>query len=268
MSGNNVTSADNQQETLYYFSGFLTGEGSISLIKASNTKGRTGFYYTPDITISNADRDLLKTANQIMAKGRGIITPIKGGYNLSIRGKEKVKIVLAFLERYPPICGDLIHEKLDLLIRAVEILSLKEGKNKRQVGEEEKVESIRVRLREIKKTAQAKSYIHTREMNRDEIGFFLSGLVDAEGSMGMRRCGARFQPFFSVAMREKAVIDLFREYIGFGNIYYRPVSKLYHFETGKREYVKRLCSYFLQTYPVRLKKNQDRLLQLQRILND
>ena len=64
MSGKKVTSADNQQETLYYFSGFLAGEGSISIIKANNTKGRSGYYYTTDITISNADKSLLKEMNR------------------------------------------------------------------------------------------------------------------------------------------------------------------------------------------------------------
>lgn len=91
MSGNKATSADNQQETLYYFSGFLTGESSLSLIKATNKKGGTGFYYTPDLTISNTDLFLLREMNQIVANGRGIISSIKGGYNLSMRGKEKVK---------------------------------------------------------------------------------------------------------------------------------------------------------------------------------
>ena len=82
MSGDNVASeADNQQETLYYFSGFFTGEGSISLIRAKNKKGGTGFYYTPDITISNADLNLLKKMNRTIALNRGVVTPIKGGYN-------------------------------------------------------------------------------------------------------------------------------------------------------------------------------------------
>ena len=100
MSGKKVTSADNQQETHYYFSGFLAGEGSISIIKASNTKGRSGYYFTPDITISNADQSLLEEIDHVIGKSRGVISVIKGGFNLSFRGKDKVEIVLTFLNSY------------------------------------------------------------------------------------------------------------------------------------------------------------------------
>ena len=127
MSGEKTSSADNQQETLYYFSGFLTGEGSISLIKATNKNGGTGFYYTPDLTISNAELQILKEMNRIVVNNRGVISRIKGGYNLSIRGKEKVKIILTFLNRYPPVCGDLIKEKIFLLKKGILILSKKEN---------------------------------------------------------------------------------------------------------------------------------------------
>lgn len=268
MSGDNVTSADNQQETLYYFSGFLTGEGSVSVIMASNTKQRTGFYFTPDITISNADIALLKEVNRIMGDGNGVLSPIKGGYNLSFRGKKKVKTVLAFLERYPPLCGNLIQEKLHLMRTAMMILSQKEGRNTRLAGEEKKIERIRMLLKKLKKTGRAKEVPISHKATRNEIGHFLAGIVDAEGSMGLRRCGTYMQPYFSVAMKEEAVIDLFKRFFQIGHIYYRPASNLFHFETGKRADVSLLCDTFLQTYPVKLQKNTDRLLKLQRTLND
>lgn len=268
MSGDNVTGADNQQETLFYFSGFLTGEGSISIIRASNTKQRAGFYFTPDITISNADIALLKEANQIFGKSFGIISPIKGGYNLSFRGKKKVNDVLAFLEKYPPLCGDLIQEKLRLMRTAIEILSEKEGKNTRVHGEEKKIEHIRMLLKKLKKTGRAKKGLISYRATRDEIGHFLAGIVDAEGSMGLRKCGTYMQPYFSVAMKEKAIIDLFSRFFQIGHVYYRPTSNLFHFETGKRANVSFLCDTFLRIYPVKLQKNTDRLLKLQRTLND
>ncbi len=269
MSGNKVSSeADNQQETLYYFSGFITGEGSISLIRATNKKGGTGFYYTPDVTISNADVKLLKELNKFVASGKGVITSIKGGYNLSIRGKEKVKTILSFLNKYPPIAGDLIREKISILKKAIFILSKKQNRNKRIKDEEKMIEKLRERLRRIKKEAKASRNFLNLSVNRKKIGYFLAGIVDAEGSMGWRKSGNRLQPYFCVLMREEAIINLFLKYFGFGRKYYRPAEKLFHFETGKKENVFKLCTFFLEICPVRLKKNIKRMRNLQRILND
>lgn len=268
MSGEKASSADNQQETLYYFSGFLTGEGSISLIKATNKNGGTGFYYTPDLTISNADVDLLQKMNRIVVGNRGVITPIKGGYNLSIRGKDKVKTILSFLNKYPPICGDLIREKIVLLQNAISILSKKKNRNKRFIDEEEKIEKLRERLREIKKTAKANKHFSYRKSNRKKIGYFLAGIVDAEGSMGFRKSGNRLQPYFCVLMREETIINLLQKYFGFGQKYYRPTEKLWHFETAKKENILKLSEFFLKKCPVRLFKNRARLEKLQWILND
>lgn len=260
MSGNKVISADNQQETLYYFTGFLTGEGSISLIKATNKKGGSGFYYTPDLTISNADLNLLKEVNRIVAENRGVISSIKGGYNLSIRGKEKVKITLTFLKNFRPVAGNLIREKLKILAKGISILEKKTDRSR--------VEKLRKRLREIKKTAKANRNFSQLKLNRKKIGHFLAGIVDAEGSMGWRKSGDRLQSYFCVLMREETIVDLFQKYFNFGQKYYRPAEKLFHFETGKKENVLRLANFFLDECPVRLSKNIGRLENLQRILND
>jgi hypothetical protein len=268
MSGDNVASADNQQETLYYFSGFLTGEGSVSIIRATNTKGRPGFYFTPDITISNADIALLRETNRNLGKSSGVISPIKGGYNLSFRGKRKVKDILEFLDRFPPICGNLIQEKLTLMKSAMTILSQKEGRNTRLQEEEKKIERIRMKLKNLKKTGYAKHVPISKSITQKEIGYFLAGVVDAEGSMGLRKCGTYFQPYFSVAMKEKAVIDLFKRFFKIGHIYYRPASNLFHYETGKKADISFLCDTFLRKYPVKIQKNTNRLIKLQRTLND
>lgn len=269
MSGENVTNeADNQQETLYYYSGFLSGEGSISLIRATNRKGGTGFYYTPDVTISNADLHLLKKMNQVVVLGKGVTTPIKGGYNLSIRGKEKVKLVISFIDKYPPIAGDLIRDKISILKSAISILSKKQNRNKRLRNEEKKIEKLRERLRKIRKETKAKRIFLDVSANRREIGYFLAGIVDAEGSMGWRKSGNRMQPYFCVLMKEEAIINLFLKYFGFGRKYYRIKEKIFHFETGKKVNVLKLCNFFLETCPVRLNKNIGRMRNLQRILND
>jgi hypothetical protein len=268
MSGDKSSSADNQQETMYYFSGFFSGEGSISIIRATNKNGGSGFYYTPDMTISNADSILLKQINQTIFCNKGVMTPIKGGYNLSLRGKNKVIIFLDFLKKYPPLAGDLIREKLALIKKAVAILLKKGNRNKRFSGEIESIEHIRQRLRVIKKTAQAKVNLSVMRSNRAQKGFFLSGVVDAEGSMGFRKCGKRMQPYFSVAMKDKAIIDLLYAFVGIGNIYYRPPTKLFHFETAKRENIRKLCHMFLYEFPVQLSKNRKRLESIYRILND
>lgn len=268
MSGDNMTSADNQQETLYYFTGFLVGEGSLGIIKATNKKGGTGFYYTPDLTISNSDLPVLKEVNQIVANGKGIITPVKGAYNLSIRGKEKVKIALYFLNKYPPLGGNLIREKIFLLRESISILSEKKSRNKRLKGEEEKIEKIRARFKEIKRTAKTNKLFPNMKFDKNKIGYFLAGIVDAEGSMGLKKSRSRQQPFFCIGMREEAIIDLFQKYFGFGQKYYRPAEKLFCFETGKRESVRQLSEFFLKKYPVRISRNRERLEKLQWILND
>lgn len=268
MSGDNVSSADNQQETLYYFCGLMVGEGSISIIKATNKRGGTGFYFTPDFTVSNADLKLLKTVNRVIAHRRGVITPIKGGYNLSMRGKEKVKIILNFFDKFPPICGDMIKEKIVILKQAIRILLKKNHRNKRLNHEEAKIEALRGKLRFLKKKGKANIHFSKIRMSRKKIGYFMAGIVDGEGSMGFRRTGTRFQPYFCVAMREEKIINLFQNQFGFGSIYYREPQKLYQFETGKRENVLKLCNFFLSEYPVKLAKNRKRMQKIQRILND
>ena len=115
---------DNPQEMLksnFYFSGFLAGEMSCSIIKATN-KNPPGHYYAIDFTVTNADKNLLDEVNHVVMKNRGVITPVKGAYNLSARGKDKVHIVLDFLERYPILTGDLAKNRVILLKTGLEYL--------------------------------------------------------------------------------------------------------------------------------------------------
>lgn len=268
MSGENVSSADNQQETPYYYTGFLTGEGSISIIRATNKKGGSGFYYTPDLTISNSDLSLLKRINREISENKGVISQIKGGYNLSIRGKNKVNIALTFLSKYPPPCGNIIQEKILILKEAISILDRKKGCNKRMKDEVERIEKLRLKLRGIKRNTGSVRDFGIMISNRKRLGYFLSGIVDAEGSMGFRKSKNRLQPYFCILMKEEAVIDLFLTFFGFGNKYFRKSENLYHFETAKKENVLVLSRVFLEKYPIRLYKNKRRLKKIRRILND
>ena len=121
----NASSADNPQEMLksnYYFSGFLAGEMSCSIIKATN-KNPKGFYYAVDLTVTNADTNLLTVVNHVVMQNRGVITPVKGASNLSARGKEKVRIALDFLERYPILIGDLAINRI-IILKTVTFMSI------------------------------------------------------------------------------------------------------------------------------------------------
>ena len=185
-----------------------------------------------------------------------------------MRGKEKVKIILSFFDRYPPICGDMINEKLFILREAMSVLLEKKRRNKRLSNEEITIEALRQKLKTIKKEGKSTMHFPRKRQSRKKIGYFLAGIVDAEGSMGWRHCGRYLQPYFCVAMRDEAIISLFQEYFGFGSKYYRPASKLHQFETGKRENVLQLSNFFLDQCSVQLPKNRKRMEELQRLLND
>jgi hypothetical protein len=46
---------------------------SCSVIKANKKKG---YYYTPDVTVSNSDKELLQELNLVVAQGKGVISSI------------------------------------------------------------------------------------------------------------------------------------------------------------------------------------------------
>lgn len=270
MSTDNVFGADNQQETLYlfYYTGFCCGEISCSLLKLSNRKSKIGgVYYTPDITISNADKSLLEECNQVIADGCGVISKIKGGYNLSIRGKIKVKKTLNFFKNYPPILGDLVLSRLALISKSIVVL---EGRKsyRRSRSEQEQLEKIRRQFVKIKATAIPISKYPQKNINQDAIGYFLSGILDAEGSVGLKSNGSRKQPFLAVAMKDYKIVELFKDFLKVGNIHRRPKEKIYHFEIGAKNEVLFALQLFSDKYPSRLKKVRKRIYKLQRILND
>ena len=273
----NVSSADNQQETLqnpYYFTGFCCGEMSCSLIKASNYKRRKDgvitYTYVPDITISNADLDLLKQVNLKIGNQIGVITPIKGAYNLSFRGKTKTIKVLEFFDNYPPIVDDLMWSKLGLIKKALYILNSRASYLLND-SDKKKLELIRSQIKTMKHSGIAVSINPNTEFNftTEEIGMFLSVVLDAEGSVGMKKNSSNYQPFIAIAMKERKVIEMFSKFLNCGQkIRYRQRDGTYHFEIGSKTQVLRVLELFLMIYPSQLKKQQFRMKKLQWILND
>ena len=258
--------ADDQQETLqvskFYYTGFCVGELSCSVIRATDKRGR-GFYFMPDITVSNADLDLLKEINQIVASNFGNISPIKGGYNLKFRGKKKVEKVFQFFQNYPVISGDLAKRKLELLENVLPAI----GKNSKIQDREEVIEKCREDLKDLKLNGYVKktdrNYYHN-----DEIGFFLAGIIDAEGSCGLKKSGLRLEPYFAVAMKDQKIIYLIQDFLGCGNIRKRSNDGLYHWETNSKSEILRLLEIFTTKYPSKLKKMKEKMRNLKRTLND
>lgn len=263
-----MSGADNQQETsLYYYTGFCVGELSCSVLKLSNKKSRkSGVYYSPDITITNADLSLLTEINQVIGNNLGVITPVKGAYNLSFRGKRKVRVVLQFFDRYPPIVGDLALSKLNILSLA--LVKLEGSKElKRSFSTTYKLEKYRKQLRNIKQNATPLKQYSQNNFDPVSIGYFLSGIWDAEGSVGMKKNGQKQQPFVAVAMKDQKIIHLFHEYFEKGHIHYRK-GNVVHWECGAKRDVLHIIAIFTEVYPSKLSKILDRMQRVRRILND
>jgi len=222
MPPDKAASADNQQETLqsfYYYTGFCCGEISCSLVRFRNPTSLTGgVRYYPDITISNADDRHLNEINQVIGGGLGIISPIKGGFNLKFRGKRKANRLLAFFDSYPPIVGDLFQSRLALLRYSIAVLQCrttrKHSRNDRDI-----LEHIRDQFVYIKKTGKPLRTFSQHQQDSMAIGYFLAGVFDAEGSVGLksRGIGKTKQPFFAVAMKDQRVVELFHSFLGVGH---------------------------------------------------
>lgn len=268
-SGPMVRKPDNPQETLdvrkYYYAGLFAAEMTCSVIRATNHHPQ-GYYYTVDFTVSNADKPLLEEVNEVVMKGRGVISPIKGAWNLKARGKENVRIVLTFLRQYPILAGDLAINRVVLLEKALAYLDVHHGHG---VHEAKTVEMERIQhaLRQLKTDGIVETTFPIESAHADAAGHFLAGVLDGEGSFGVKRCGTRKEPFIMMAMKDRKIVELLREFIQCGNIRWRK-DGVYHLEVNQRSALKRLCEIFLNQYPLRHSKQRQRMEELQRILND
>src|SRR3989344_2277586 len=256
----NALSADNPQEMLnatkFWFSGFMSAEMSCSIIKATN-KNPKGFYYTIDLTFTNADRKLLNEINREVMNGRSVITSVKGAYNLSARGKDKVRIVLDFLEQYPILAGDLAINRIILLKTALVYL-VDHKTSKFQKEKTAEMEKLRVKLRELKFDGFVdQKFDLLNNTDKNFLGYFLAGVIDGEGSFGFKSSGLYKQPFFAIAMKDRKIIELLQKFIGYGNVRLRK-DGVYHLEINHRSILKNVCEIFLNQYPLRQTRQRKR----------
>lgn len=256
---------DNQQETAqfckFYYTGFCVGEMSCSLIRANHDHG---VYFTPDFTIANADLELLKDINSVVGADTGVISPIKGGYNLSFRGVRKINLIFEFFDTYPVIAGDIARKKLELLRNVLPAIGRLSKVQSRLII----LEQCRKDLKHLKLHGLAEELKDTSQFDIDSIGYFLSGLVDAEGSCGLKKSGTRLQPFFAVAMKDRKIIQLLKDYFGCGNIHIRSDDGLYHWEANRKSDILNLIKILTEKYPSKLPKMKERMQKLQWFLND
>lgn len=259
---------DNPQEMLksnFYFSGFMAGEMSCSIIKRTN-KNKIGHYYAIDITVTNADTKLLTEFNYAVMKDRGLMTPVTRAYNLSARGKDKVRTVLNFLRRYPILVGDLAKNRITILETALVYLTDHRG-HKFHSGKTIEMDKLRKKLREIKEKGSVDHSFNLLKPDRDSLGYFFSGVIDGEGSFGTKSSGLYQQPFFAIAMKDKKIIETLRNFVGHGTVRLRK-DDTYHLEINHRYILKDICGMFLNRYPLRHQRQRKRLQTLQQLLND
>ena len=260
----------NPQETLkkdnFYYSGFFAAEMTCCVIKAANYNPVGHYYYAVDITVTNADKNLLQEVNKVVMKGGGIISPVKGAFNLSARGKNRVRVVLDFLDRYPIIVGDLAKNRVALLKDAFEYLEMHRGSSEHQ-KKIEVMDGIRKKLRQIKESGTAFESYAQESTDKNVLGYFLAGVLDGEGSFGFKKRGSHQQPFLAVAMKDRKIIELCREFLQHGNVRYRK-DGVYHYEINHPQVLQKVCPLFLTNYPLRHTRQRERMQKLQRLLND
>jgi len=255
----NALSADNPQEMLksnFYFSGLLAAEMSCSIIKATN-KNPKGYYYAIDLTVTNADKELLQEVNQVVMKNRGVITPVKGANNLSARGKERVQIALNFLETYPILTGDLAKNRIVILKNALLYLQ-KYRTHKFQKEKTVEMGKLRKKLRDIKERCIVDHKFNLECIDQKSLGYFFAGVIDGEGSFGFKSSGFTKEPFFAIAMKDKKIIESLSKFVGYGNVRLRK-DGVYHLEINHKDILKDVCEIFLNQYPLRHKRQRERL---------
>ena len=260
----------NPQEMLkednFYYAGFFAAKMTCSVIKATNYNPVGHYYYAVDITVTNADKALLQNVNEVVMKGGGIISSVKGAFNLSARGKNRVRVVLNFLDRYPIIIGDLAKNRMALLREAFTYLEAHRGSSEHQ-KKTEVMDGIRQKLRQIKESGLTLRSYAQKHTDRNAIGYFLAGVLDGEGSFGFKKSRNRQQPYFAVAMKDRKIIELCREFLQHGNVRYRK-DGVYHYEINHSQVLQKVCQLFITQYPLRHARQRERMTKLQQLLND
>jgi len=187
-----------------------------------------------------------------------------GGYNLSMRGKEKVRLILDYFDSFPIIVGDLAQSRLLILREAFDLQS-QTGRTKRSPATEAAMEQYRALLQQIKKSGQPYQEFERIYADHESVRQFLAGIVDAEGSIGFKKHGRTNEPFFAVAMKDKKIVELFPEFLGFGTIRHRG-DGLYHYEVNRASDVLKAIKVFISL--CKHEETKARMEQVKRILND
>ncbi|OHA28785.1 MAG: hypothetical protein A3F51_02270 [Candidatus Taylorbacteria bacterium RIFCSPHIGHO2_12_FULL_45_16] len=259
---------DNPQEMLknnFYFSGLIAAEMSCSIIKTTNKKPND-YYYMVVLTVTNADRKLLNEVNRVVMNNRGVISPVKGAYNLSARGKSKVRTALNFLEMYPIPIGDLAKNRI-LLLKTVLVYLESHRAHRFQKEKTIEIEELRRKLREVKTRGIVDQQFDLLPLDQDSLGYFIAGVIDGEGSFGYKSSGLVQEPFFMIAMKDKKIIELINKFVNYGNVRLRK-DGVYHLEINSRIILKKVCKMFLNQYPLHHERQRKRLMLLQQLLND
>ena len=171
---------------------------------------------------------------------------------------------MQFFLKYPVIVGDLAQRKLELLIKVLPAI----GRSSKVQNRLKVIEKCRKDLKDLKLKGFSKETSSTTHFNSREVGFFLAGIIDAEGSCGLKKSGSRLQPYFAVAMKDRKIIYLIKDFLGCGNVRFRSRDGLYHWETNKKSDVLKVIDIFTTKYPSKLNKMRLRMQNVRRTLND
>ncbi len=79
--------------------------------------------------------------------------------------------------------------------------------------------------------------------------YYLAGLIDGEASFivmivrdNRYRVGYRVKTKFTLPQKEKQLLDIVREYLGFGKIYWHRRDELWYYEVHSRKELFMLCN--------------------------
>ena len=149
---------------------------------------------------------------------------------------------------------------------ALDYLSDHRG-HKFQLEKSEQMAKLREKLKEIKVSSIVDREYNLINTDKDSLGYFLSGVIDGEGSFSIKSSGLYKQPFFAIAMKDKKIIETLNKFIGYGKVRLRK-DKAYHLEITNKIILKKIIDLFLNRYPLRHQRQRKRLQILQQILND
>ena len=126
---------------------------------------------------------------------------------------------------------------------------------------------LRRKLKELKFDGLIDKSFDLLPVDQDSLGYFFSGVIDGEGSFGVKSSGFNKQPFFAIAMKDRKIIEALRDFVGHGKVRFRK-DGVYHFEANHRDVLKNICNIFLNQYPLQHERQRKRLQLLQQLLND